>query len=76
MARALVVFESMFGNTRAVAEAVDAGLTEGRQVDVVEVGEAPDVLPEDVDARGRRADARVQPEPGVHPQVRRRPGDR
>ncbi|TQM78930.1 flavodoxin [Saccharothrix saharensis] len=49
MARALVVFESMFGNTEAVAEAVRAGLAEGRQVDVVEVGEAPDVLPGDVD---------------------------
>ncbi|GAA3882776.1 flavodoxin family protein [Saccharothrix violaceirubra] len=49
MARALVVFESMFGNTKAVAEAVRAGLAEGGQVDVVEVGEAPDVLPGDVD---------------------------
>ena len=49
MARALVVFESMFGNTKAVAEAVGGGLAAGRQVDVVEVGEAPDVLPEDVD---------------------------
>ncbi|MER5267159.1 flavodoxin [Actinosynnema sp. NPDC002837] len=49
MARALVVFESMFGNTRAVAEAVGAALAEGRQVDVVEVAAAPDVLPEGVD---------------------------
>ncbi|QQQ74196.1 flavodoxin family protein [Saccharothrix sp. 6-C] len=49
MARALVVFESMFGNTRAVAEAVGAALAEGRHVDVVEVAAAPDVLPDDVD---------------------------
>ncbi|PSL57326.1 NAD(P)H dehydrogenase (quinone) [Saccharothrix carnea] len=49
MARALVVFESMFGNTRTVAEAVGAGLAGGRQVDVVEVAAAPDVLPDDVD---------------------------
>lgn len=49
MARALVVFESMFGNTKAVAEAVGAGLAERGPVDVVEVGAAPDAVPGDVD---------------------------
>ena len=49
MARALVVYESMFGNTRTIAEAVGAGLAGQGRVDVVEVSEAPDVLPDQVD---------------------------
>jgi hypothetical protein len=47
--RALVVFESMFGNTRIVAEAVAAGLASGAKVDLVEVGEAQNTLDPDVD---------------------------
>jgi hypothetical protein len=39
--RALVVYESMFGNTRTVAEAVAAGLEAAADVDLVEVSEAP-----------------------------------
>ena len=39
--RALVVYESMFGNTRLVAEAVAEGLSSGLDVDVVEVAAAP-----------------------------------
>lgn len=39
--RALVVYESMFGNTRLVAEAVAGGLSSGLDVDVVEVAAAP-----------------------------------
>ncbi len=35
MARALVVFESMFGNTEAIARAVADGLGGGAEVDVV-----------------------------------------
>ena len=46
MPRALVVFESMFGNTEAVARAVAAGLSETVPVDVVEVGSAP-IEPDD-----------------------------
>ncbi|TRW42966.1 flavodoxin family protein [Georgenia yuyongxinii] len=39
---ALVVYESMFGNTKAVAEAVAEGLTAGAtRAQVCEVGEAP-----------------------------------
>ncbi|MEV8438752.1 flavodoxin [Actinosynnema sp. NPDC051121] len=49
MERALVVYESMFGNTRVVADAVGVALAEDGQVDVVEVASAPDVLPDDVD---------------------------
>ena len=46
--RALVVYESMFGNTRAVAEAVAEGLAAGMPVDLVEVGTAPAGLPDEV----------------------------
>ncbi|WP_197319989.1 flavodoxin family protein [Saccharomonospora sp. NB11] len=38
--RSLVVYESLFGNTRSVAEAIATGLS--GEVDVVEVGQAPD----------------------------------
>jgi hypothetical protein len=42
--RALVVYESMFGNTAALARAVRQGLEDyGFDVDVVDVGEAPPV---------------------------------
>lgn len=43
---ALVVHESMWGNTRRVAEAVGRGLGPG--VPVVDVADAPDALPEEV----------------------------
>lgn len=39
--KALVVYESMFGNTQKVAEAIGAGLATSLEVEVVEVGEAP-----------------------------------
>jgi hypothetical protein len=45
--RALVVFESMFGNTEAVARAVADGLSTQLEVDVVAVDEAPPDLPDD-----------------------------
>jgi hypothetical protein len=44
--RALVVYESMFGNTRLIAEAIAGGLGREMEVDLVEVGMAalePDV---------------------------------
>jgi hypothetical protein len=44
----LVVYESMFGNTRTIAEAVARGLANAGEVRVVEVGEAGD-LPQDLD---------------------------
>ena len=46
--RALVVFESMFGNTKAVAEAVALGLSSTFDVDLVECSRAPSPLPENV----------------------------
>lgn len=45
---ALVVYESMFGHTRTIAEAVGRGLAACGDVRVVEVGEAGD-LPPDLD---------------------------
>ena len=38
--RALLVFESMFGNTERIARAIGEGLATGLDVDVVEVGDA------------------------------------
>jgi hypothetical protein len=46
--RALVVYESMFGNTKAVAEVVALGLSRDFEVDLIEVGEAPSPVPDDV----------------------------
>lgn len=47
--RALVVFESMYGNTRTVAQAVAEGLRGAMDVELVEVGAAPRTVGEDVD---------------------------
>lgn len=46
--RALIVYESMFGNTRVVAGAIGDGVSASMPVDLVEVGEAPAALPDDV----------------------------
>ncbi|GAA3394963.1 flavodoxin family protein [Cryptosporangium minutisporangium] len=46
--RSLVVVESMFGNTRAVADAVADGLAAAGPVTVVTVGDAPSAPEEDV----------------------------
>src|SRR5215212_6902278 len=48
MTRALVVYESVFGDTRTVAEAIGAGLSERMPVDVVEAGQAPAEIGPDV----------------------------
>ncbi len=47
--QALVVYESMFGDSQAIAEAVAAGLSGEMAVDVVEVGAAPAAVNGDVD---------------------------
>jgi hypothetical protein len=47
--RALVVFESMFGNTQAIAQAVADGLAIRMEVDLLEVGSAPAAVPGGVD---------------------------
>jgi hypothetical protein len=47
--RALVIYESMYGNTEQIAQAIGAGLAEVMTVDVVEVGSAPTELSPDID---------------------------
>lgn len=47
--KALVVYESMWGNTREIAEAVASGLARHAEVTVVEAGEAPMPVPAGVD---------------------------
>lgn len=46
---AVVVFESMYGNTRTIASAIADGLRPAMEVELVEVGAAPVVIGEDVD---------------------------
>ncbi|HUX72006.1 MAG TPA: flavodoxin domain-containing protein [Cellulomonadaceae bacterium] len=47
--RALVIVESSFGNTRAVAEAIAEGLASGAEVQVQDVDDGPAELPADID---------------------------
>jgi hypothetical protein len=47
--RALVVFESMFGNTEEIARAIADGLSSRMSVEIVEVGAAPPRIVDDVD---------------------------
>ena len=47
--KALVVYESMFGNTEQIARAIARGLAKAAEVDVVEVSEAPPKPDADVD---------------------------
>jgi hypothetical protein len=47
--RTLIVYESMFGNTRTIAEAIADGLAACSQVELFEVGEAPAPLPPGID---------------------------
>ena len=54
MSKVLVVYESMFGNTHAVAEAVAAGLRSAVEVTLVDVADAPLEIP----GRGRAQSAR------------------
>lgn len=46
--RALVVYESMFGNTQTVATAIAEGLRAAVTVDLVEVGAAPTTVDDDI----------------------------
>ena len=48
MDRALVVYESMFGNTRTIAQAVADGVSSAMDTELVEVGDAPTRIPNDV----------------------------
>ncbi len=46
---ALVVYESMFGNTQSIARAIADGLASRMSVGIVEVGDAPSVIDPDVE---------------------------
>lgn len=46
--RAFVVYESMFGNTRRIAEAIADGMSDGADVTTVAVSDAPAEVPDDV----------------------------
>lgn len=48
MRSALVVYESMYGNTQQIALAVAEGLSTSLTVTVTEVGDAPETIPTDV----------------------------
>lgn len=48
--RALVIYESMYGNTRSIAESIVAGMADaGVTAELFEVGAAPPRVPDDVD---------------------------
>jgi len=46
--RALVIYESMFGNTEAIARAVAEGIAYHLEVEALEVASAPGTIPSDV----------------------------
>jgi hypothetical protein len=48
--RALLVYESMFGNTQRIAKAIAAGLSSIVDVTVTDVAHAPALLPADIEA--------------------------
>ena len=48
MARALVIYESMFGNTQHIAEAIADGVSQCMPVEVVAGGAAPTTIADDV----------------------------
>jgi hypothetical protein len=75
--RALVVYESMFGNTQAIAKAVAEGLTLHAEVELVEVGAAV-ALDRDADlvVVGGPTHAHGMTTPDTRADAARRAGDR
>jgi hypothetical protein len=47
--KTLIIFESMYGNTRDVANAIAEGFADFGEVEIVEVGQADDFITVDVD---------------------------
>jgi hypothetical protein len=74
---AVVLFESMFGNTEKIARAVAAGMRSTVDVTVVEVGSAPERLDGDVQLLvvGGPTHAFGMSRPGTRDDARRRVGD-
>lgn len=75
--RALVVYESMFGNTEDVAQAVMKGLLPNVTAELVEVSDAPNPLPDDVDLLvvGGPTHGFGMSRPGTRDTARRQAGD-
>jgi hypothetical protein len=76
--KALVVYESMFDNTRTVALAIAEGIAGHMAVEAVEVGEAPAMLPADVSLLvvGAPTHAHGMTTPSSRADATRRAGDR
>jgi hypothetical protein len=76
--RALVVFESMFGNTEVIARAIAEGLQTAGEVEVVEVASAPRAVPAGVDlvVVGGPTHAHGMSKPESRADSARRAGDR
>lgn len=76
--RALVVYESMFGNTEEIAKAVAGGLSARLSVDLVEVGAAPITIPDGIDLLvvGGPTHAHGMSKPESRADSARRAGDR
>jgi len=76
--RALVVYESMFGNTRDIAVSIAAGIAAGMPVETIEVAAAPTRLPDDVDLLvvGGPTHAHGMTKPESRADSARRAGDR
>jgi hypothetical protein len=76
--RALVVYESMFGNTRDIAVAIAAGIAAGMPVETIEVAAAPTSIPDDVDLLvvGGPTHAHGMTKPESRADSARRAGDR
>lgn len=74
---ALVVIESMFGNTREVGRAVAGGLSGVADVEVVDVADAPDRLPAGTDLLvvGAPTHAFSLSRPSTRADARRQAGD-
>ncbi len=74
---AVVVFESMFGNTEKIARAIAAGLRPAMDVTVTEVGDAPERLDAGVDLLvvGGPTHAFGMTRPSTREDARRRVGD-
>ena len=64
--KALVVYESMFGNTEQIARAVAAGIGETVDVQLTEVADATDPDPDVALIVAGRSNARVFDEPREH----------
>jgi hypothetical protein len=66
--RAVVIYESMYGNTHTIAEAIGRGLAMGNEVTVVPVAEATPELLKGGGSGGRgRPDARARDERATIP---------